>query len=381
MNLPSTSSFHQSRRSALRTLVGGAAAITGGLEVYGGAQPADAAAPRPTSARKLKLGFDNFSIRALGWKAPRLLDFAAENALDAILLSDLEVFESLESNALREIKARADDLGIEIQAGTGGICPTSTRYTRFREKYGTAEEHLRLAIRVAKDVGSPVARCYLGAADDRKTPGGIEKHIESTIAVCKKVRGAALDARVKIAIENHAGDLQAWELKRLIEEAGSEYVGATVDSGNATWTLEDPVRNLETLGPYAVSSGIRDSMVWEYDEGAMVQWTAIGEGCVDLKAYFERFAQLCPDAPVQLEIISGFARAFPYLRRDFWPPYRGARPDEFAAFLALAKRGRRIEPFRVPENTDRQVATRKYQQSELARSLRYAKDVLGLGRR
>ena len=27
---------------------------------------------------KLKLGFDNFSIRALGWKAPALIDYAAE---------------------------------------------------------------------------------------------------------------------------------------------------------------------------------------------------------------------------------------------------------------------------------------------------------------
>lgn len=28
-------------------------------------------------------------------------------------------------------------------------------------------------------------------------------------------------------------------------------VGATMDSGNATWTLEDPLSNLEILGPYA----------------------------------------------------------------------------------------------------------------------------------
>src|SRR5690606_26531435 len=35
----------------------------------------------------LALGFDNFSIRALGWKAPQLLDYAAQQGVDTVLLS------------------------------------------------------------------------------------------------------------------------------------------------------------------------------------------------------------------------------------------------------------------------------------------------------
>jgi len=130
------------------------------------------------------------------------------------------------------------------------------------------------------------------------------------------------------------------------------------------------VRNLEILGPYAVTSGIRDSMVWEYEAGAMVQWTAMGDGCVDLRAYFEKFAQLCPGVPVQLEIISGRPRAFPYLEKDFWAPYPKARASDFAAFVALARRGRAIEPHEQ---------TSEYQLAQLERSIRYARDVLGLG--
>ena len=76
-----------------------------------------------------------------------------------------------------------------------------------------------------------------------------------------------MDAGIKIAIENHAGDMQAWELVKLIEEAGPDYVGATMDSGNAVWTLEDPMVSLETLGKYAVTTGIRDSAVWENEQG------------------------------------------------------------------------------------------------------------------
>ena len=46
---------------------------------------------------------------------------------------------------------------------------------------------------------------------------------------------------VMLAVENHAGDMTARELLTLINAAGSDFVGATIDSGNATWALEDPM--------------------------------------------------------------------------------------------------------------------------------------------
>lgn len=346
-----------------RQFLKSAAAITAGSLASSKLTPA-------ADATKLKLGFDNFSIRALGWKAPRLLEFAAEKQVDTILFSDLDVFESFEDGYLKDVRKKADDLGIEVQAGTGGICPSAKR---FNPKWGTAEELLALTIRVAGTMGSKAARCYLGGADDRTSDGGIEARIEETVGVLKKVKSRALDAGVKVAVENHAGDMQAWELATLIEAAGPDYVGATIDSGNATWTLEDPLQNLEILGKYAASSGIRDSMIWEYEDGAKVAWTAMGEGCVDLKKYMARWAALCPEVPVQLEIISGFSKPFAYLKDDFWAPYPKVRAPEFAKFVALAKKGKEIP------NGD--AGAKEYQLAELERSIKYSKEVLGLGRK
>jgi len=321
---------------------------------------------------KLKLGFDNFSIRAMNWKAPALLDYAGSLKLDSILISDLDAYDSLEEKHLKEVKVKADNLGIQIHAGTWSICPTSKH---FKNKWGTAEEHLALGIRVAKALGSPVIRCILGMGDDRTTEGGIEARMADTVKVCKACRTRAMDAGIKIAIENHAGDMQAWELVTLIEEAGKEYVGATLDSGNATWTMEDPLASLEALGPYAVSTGIRDSMIWEYEEGAKVQWTAMGDGLVDWKRYFERFSTLCPNTPVNLEIISGFARPITFLKEDFWKVWPKAKASDFAKWLAIAKRGKALEGHKSAGPKEEQ----EYQKSELEKSLRYCKEVLGLG--
>ena len=126
-------------------------------------------------SQRLLLGFDNFSIRSLGWKAPKLIDYASKHKVDALLFSDLDVYESHDNGYLREIGQEVKKQKIILHAGTGGICPTSKS---FKDKHGSAEEHLRLLIRVAKDVGSSVARCYLGSSKDRKTEGGILRHID-----------------------------------------------------------------------------------------------------------------------------------------------------------------------------------------------------------
>lgn len=333
-----------------------------------------AAAPK----RNIALGMDNFSVRAMNWKAPQLIDYAARLNLDVLMISDLDAYESLEEDYLKKVKQQADAQGILIHAGTGGVCPTSPR---FIAKYGTAEEHLALLIRTAQTLGSPVARCYLGTAEDRKGDGGIYRHIESTVEVFKKVKSRAVDANVKIAIENHAGDMQAWELAELIEAAGKDYVGATLDCGNAVWALESPMGNLEILGPYAVSSGMRDCGIWESDNGVFVEWTNMGDGHIDWNAYLDIFTKLCPGVPFVLEIISWIGpRNYPCLEVDFWEPYPKARAKDFARFMAMAKKGQALPPDpQRPTGPRSNELNQQQQLYDLERSVQFCKDVLGLG--
>jgi sugar phosphate isomerase/epimerase len=323
-------------------------------------------------AGKTRLGFDNFSVRAMKWNASQLIDYAASLRLDSLFLTDLDVYESFDEGYLRDLKKKADDQGLVIYAGSWSICPTSKF---FKNKWGTAEEHLALGIRVARALQSPAFRCILGMGPDRATPGGIEARMADTIKVCRSARGQALDAGVKIAIENHAGDMQAWELAGLCEEAGKEYVGVTLDTGNATWTMEDPMESLEILAPYVAASALRDSMIWQTPDGATLQWTAIGQGVINYDAFVKRFLELCPTVPVNVEIISGFPREMPYFRKEFWNVWPKARARDFAKFDALTRLGKMIPPHHSPDDK----AEQDYQKSELERSLAYCKETLGLG--
>ena len=327
---------------------------------------------------RLQLGFDNYSLRSLGWKAPQLIDYAASLKLDVLLLSDPDVFEKHDPHHLSELRRRATDSGILLQAGMLGICTSSTMFDARR---GTAEEQLRQTIRIAQGVGSPIARCVLGIIHDRSSAGGIEARIAETVAVLRSVRSFALDQGVKIAVENHAGDMQARELVMLIEAAGKDFVGALVDAGNATWALDEPVRNLECLAPYALSTGIRDSALWETESGAMLEWTAIGTGNVDWHAYFKRFSELCPQVPVVVETIPARRFDLPYLRREFWQTYPEARAEDFAAFIGLVKRGKPPAILVSQAELDGRADDPSVQRACLETSLRFCREVLGLGRK
>lgn len=362
--------FKWGRREFLQSSAMAGAAIALG-------QPRKAfGAEEPMKRRNIKLGFDNFSIRAMGWNASQLLDYAGEQKIDTILLSNLGVYESFEAGHLKSLKEKADSLGVEIHAGTNSICPTSNSWN---DQYGNAQKHLELCFKVAKALGSPVVRCYLGNRGDREGDGGIYPHIEKTVEVCKSVKSQALDLGIKIAIENHAGDLQAWELAELIQAAGKDYVGATLDSGNATWTIEAPLASLEILGPYAVSTGIRDSAVWETGNGASVAWTAMGDGSVDWNAYLDRYEELCPGVPFILEIINTGPREFNYLEQEFWKTYPRGRAADLARFIALAKTG---SPATIPPDRpggEGEEAQKLQQRYDLERSLNYSREKLGLG--
>jgi sugar phosphate isomerase/epimerase len=330
-----------------------------------------ASARSKAAATPLKLGIDLFSIRSQGFTAFQHLDYAAKLGVQMAHFSEPRFLGSLDEPHLRKVKAHADRLGLAIEVGMGSICPTSKRFVAAD---GTAEEQLVRMFGVARILGSPIVRCFLGASVDRASPPGVEAHIESTAKVCRAVRSRALDAGLKIAIENHAGDLQAREMKTLIEEAGRDYVGSCLDSGNPVWTIEDPHLTLETLAPYVLTTHLRDSALWEEPRGIAVHWTAMGEGNIGIDRWVARFAELCPGKPLSLEIIvTRQPRFFNYLDPVFWDTFRSTPAWEFARFLRLARQGSPHQPVQPPPGPDSKAFLVAEERRDLERSVAWCK--------
>jgi sugar phosphate isomerase/epimerase len=319
----------------------------------------------------VKLGIDLFSLRSQNWTPFQLLDYSAAHKAKVVHFSEIRFIGSLEPDNLRQVRRRAEELGIEVEIGMKSICPTSKM---FDPKAGTAEEQIGRMVDAAKIVGSHIVRAVLGSSDDRK-PGPIERHIEATARVLRASRSRVMDAGLKIAIENHAGDMQSHELKTLIEASGKEFVGACLDSGNPLWTLEDPHVALETLHPYVLTSHVRDSAVWQVPEGAAVAWVRMGEGNVDIAKYVRDYAALCPGRALSMECIVTGPRIFAYRDPQFWEAYRDIPAWEFERFREIADRGK-PHP-NDPKPPDREASLRK-EREDLEASIEYTSKVLGL---
>lgn len=334
-----------------------------------------AAAPR-----RWPLGINTYCLRFQRWNDRRLIDYCQTRKLDAIFLQDSLDPAVMDPRHWAEVRAWVKDAGLHLETGGGAILPKSP------EGIGQTVATLRRNIERAAAMGSPIVRALLASDRYAMPPGPVTQHIETTVGILRQVRTAAMDAGVKIAIENHK-ELQAWETRQLIETAGKEFVGSYLDTGNPVFVAEDPMTTVEELGPYAVTFHLRDSVVYEHPDGVAVQWVPLGEGTVDFKAIVARAAEVLPPAVFVYckPITARPAVVLPVYSQQFWTKwFPRARSSDLSRFLALARRGR---PYDKPhlladvnEVRDRYLESLKLQQLEhMERSLDYCKAGLDLG--
>jgi sugar phosphate isomerase/epimerase len=319
----------------------------------------------------VRLGMDLFSLRTQPWSAFEYLDYCAKWKAKVVHFSEIRFLGNLEDEHLRKVREHAGQLGIEVEIGMRSICPTSKAFDPMQ---GTAEEQIERMLHAARIVGSPIVRCFQGTFADRATPGGIDARIDDSVKVLRAMRSRVLDSGLKIAIENHAGDMQARELKRLVEEAGKDFVGVCLDSGNPLWVLEDPHLTLETLHPYVLTSHIRDTALWRVPEGAAVAWVRMGEGNVGIDDYVRKYQALCPGRALSLEIIVTPPRIYPYFDPKFWDAYQTVPAWEFSRFLNLVEKGK---PRPALPPVPKEMAAQR-EREDVEASLRYTYQLLSL---
>jgi sugar phosphate isomerase/epimerase len=330
---------------------------------------------------RFPLGINTYSIRALRWNDLPLIEYAASLKLDAIFLQDSIDPGTNDPAHWKEVKDAAKRYGLWLGTGGGAVLPRSDDSAEFEHSV----KLLRDGVKRAVAMGSPLMRMLLASDRDHLPPGPPEKHIETMVRVLRAVRSEAMDAGVRFAIENHK-DLLCRQTRQVIDEAGKEFVGSYLDTGNPVFVMEDPMQTVETLGPVAVMLHLRDSAVYETRGGIAVQWVPLGEGVVDFKAILAKAKEICPPIAVFNKPITGRPPAIqPVWDAAFMKKFADVRAADFARFLALAKKGGPYERHMVIEDVpgktpDALANALTYQQKEhMERGVDYCRKVLDLG--
>jgi 3-oxoisoapionate decarboxylase len=284
-------------------------------------------------APRVELGSVDGSVGGNQFTPAQYLDHFSSLKLTWAMIS-LPAATLADEAAVREVRGHADRLGIKLQLAFGSVCPSSRS---FNAQNGTLEEQVARALKASQIFGARCMRCVLGGDPERPQ---IEMHMDNMIKAVRAMRSRIVDSGIKLAVENHGGDLQAREMKAMVEAVGTDVMGVCLDSGNPVWMLEDPHMTLEMLIPYAETSHVRDSAVWKTPEGIAVRWVNMGEGNVDIDGWIRKFIQAKPGMPIIFEnLVSGNPRVHRVYDPKFWDNWRKMPAWEFARFQAIADKG------------------------------------------
>lgn len=222
-----------------------------------------------------------------------ILDKAVELGVRLVQIADNLPLHRRSDAELDELRRGADERGIVLEVGTGGI----------------DADHLRHYIAIARRLGSGILRTVIDAAGERPTP-------EDVVARLTPLMPEFERAGVTLAIENH-DRFKAVTLRDIVERLRSTHVGVCLDTANSLGSLEGPEHIVEVLGARTVNLHIKDVRVFRppHHKGFIVEGRPAGGGQLDIPALLARLRALGARGNAIAEL---------------WPPPEPILPDAVA---------------------------------------------------
>jgi len=210
-----------------------------------------------------------------------LFDLAKRLGLDGLHLDD-GVLETLAPGFLNEVGSAAAERGLYLEYN----------FSMDFGRQGIGIQHdLLEAIDTAAHLGADVVK--VGMDMVRPHPVAASRFHPAVVAQMtafgeqlKAAVPAARDAGVKIAVENHCDSFSA-EILWLLDRVDDPIVGACIDTVNALMVMEDPMQAIENLAPRAYTNHFRDDRIVFQRYGFTLTGTAVGDGDIDMRRAYE----------------------------------------------------------------------------------------------
>lgn len=281
----------------------------------------------------------------------------------------LDMSPTLDHGYLKEIRQRADDLGMYIETGLGKVNPYATPEGPELRMIGDGD--ILLGFRRMMEACAAIdcrelwvatanyKAAYVGrfAYDRFRTDVTWNEQIEATIRFLKKLAPIARDLGIHMNLETHE-EITSFELVRIVEAVGADTTGIVFDTANVLQRGEHPVWSAKRVAPYVRQTHIKDALI-AYDGDVLdFQMRACGEGVVNFREILPIIAAAKPDINLSIENYESFAdrpRTPPKMIIEINDPkWLEGHPDltseEKAAYLEMvANYSSRIESGELPD--------------------------------
>jgi sugar phosphate isomerase/epimerase len=305
----------------------------------------------------MRLGIDGQKLPEVQKRGPLAsLDHVKELGLGGIFFSTvLDMSPTLDKAALRDIGAKADELGLYLESGVGKINPYCSAEARELRAIGDGDIILGF-IRMIE------ASAAIGCRELWVSPGNFKSEYrgrlandrfrtdvtweEQLLAIEKVLLQLAPVSRangVHLNMETH-DEITSFEIIRLIEKVGEDCMGVVFDTANGLQRAEHPVFAAKRVAPYVRQTHIKDAYVGRAPGGLDFQTRPVGGGIVDFGSILPILAKANPDLNLSLEVAASIedkprkANPRQCIQIDD-PIWRAGHPDlnaeELDAYLAM----------------------------------------------
>lgn len=320
----------------------------------------------------MRLGIDGQKLPEAKKRGPlKSLEHVKELGLGGIFFSTiLDMSETLDKGELADIRAKADELDLYLEAGVGKINPyCSAEAPEFRA-IGDGDVILGFTRMIE-------ASAAIGCRELWVSPGNFKSEYrgrlandrfrtdvtwgEQLLAIEKVLLKLAPVARANGAhlnMETH-DEITSFEILRLIEKVGEDCMGVVFDTANGLQRAEHPVFAAKRVAPYVRQTHIKDAYVGNATGGLDFQTRPVGRGIVDFATIIPILAKANPDLNLSLEVAASVKdkprrqnpRQCIEINNPIW---RAGHPDlnteELEAYLALVSAfDKRVADGEIPD--------------------------------
>lgn len=304
----------------------------------------------------MRLGIDSQKLPEFLKHGPLAsLDHVKELGLGGLFFPTvLDMSPTLDKGMLRDIRAKADELGLYLEAGVGKINPyCSAEAPEFRA-IGDGDIMLGFTRMIEASAAIGCRELWISPgnfkseyrgrlANDRfRTDVTWDEQLLAIEKVLLKLAPVARDNGVHLNMETH-DEITSFEILRLIEKVGEDCMGVVFDTANGLQRGEHPVYAAKRVAPYVRQTHIKDAYVGRAPGGLDFQTRPVGKGIVDFATIIPILAKANPDLNLSLEVAASVedkprkANPRQCIQIDD-PIWRAAHPDlnaeELEAYMA-----------------------------------------------
>ncbi|GAB7004999.1 sugar phosphate isomerase/epimerase [Nocardioides sp. AN3] len=262
----------------------------------------------------MKVGVDGRKLPGAATRGPlENLEAAAKLGMDGVFFRTvLDLTPDLDRGLLRDLRQRADELGLYLEMGLAKVNPyANAEAPEVRELGGGDYRRGMIAMmEVAAEIGC--TELWVATANYKpRLPGYFvfdrfrtdvtwPEQLEATERFLHSLAPAARDLGCHLNLETHE-EITSFELVRLVEAVGPDTIGITFDTGNVIARAEDPVAAARRVAPYARMSHVRDIALFRTDYGIGRMLAPCGEGVIDWPEVLRILAAHNPDLQLSIE--------------------------------------------------------------------------------